>query len=115
MSWKIVDSEEDLESIVANSFQRGQVIFKHSTRCSISKTVLNRIEKAGFPEEMDFYFLDLLKYRPVSNRIAEKFAVHHESPQVLLIRNGECTFDESHMGITIQELIEENSKAINNN
>ena len=53
---------------------------------------------------MDFYYLDLIRYRSISNRISELFDVHHESPQILLIKNGECTYDESHLSISIDEV-----------
>lgn len=67
--------------------------------------VLNRLERAEAPATIDFYYLDLLAHRNISNKIAEDFQVYHESPQVLLIRNGECVYDESHMAITMDELI----------
>ena len=84
-----------------------QVIFKHSTTCSISKMALDRFERATAPETIDFYYLDLLSYRSISNSIAETFQVHHESPQVILIKNGECIYDESHYGIMMDELVEQ--------
>jgi len=69
--------------------------------------VRNRMERSDIPEEIDFNFLDLLAHRSLSNKIAEQFSVYHESPQVLLIRNGECIYDESHMGISMPELVEQ--------
>ncbi|GAC1441554.1 MAG: hypothetical protein NVSMB63_09220 [Sediminibacterium sp.] len=66
--------------------------------------VLSRLERADIPETIDFYYLDLITHRNISNRIASDFNVYHESPQVLLIRNGECIYDESHMGINIDEI-----------
>jgi bacillithiol system protein YtxJ len=67
----------------------------------------SRFEKAEAPDGVDFYYLDLLQYRPISNAIAEQFEVFHESPQVLLIKNGACTYDESHYGIMMDELVEQ--------
>jgi bacillithiol system protein YtxJ len=93
-----------LEDIRKNSTLRPQVIFKHSTRCSTSALVKNRLERASQPQEIDFYYLDLLSYRPVSNKVAESFRIDHESPQVLIIRNGECIYDESHLGISMDEI-----------
>lgn len=69
--------------------------------------VLSRLERSEAPAGIDFYFLDLISYRNISNRIAEEFNVYHESPQVLLIRNGECVYDESHMSIRMDELTEQ--------
>jgi bacillithiol system protein YtxJ len=68
--------------------------------------VKSRLEKTDTPENIDFYYLDLLIYRDISNQIATRFEVHHESPQVLLIVNGECIYDESQMGITMDEILE---------
>jgi len=106
MNWITLQSESQLEDILKNSTRRPQVIFKHSTRCSTSALVKNRLERASKSQDKDieFYYLDLLSYRPISNKIAETFRVHHESPQVLIIRNGECIYDESHLGISMDEI-----------
>ncbi len=58
------------------------------------------------PENLPLYFLDLIKHRDISNKIAEDFQVHHESPQLLLIKNGECILDQSHGGISVEETLE---------
>jgi len=107
MNWIPLNSESDLQTIIDKSSERPQVIFKHSTRCSISSMAKNRLERSDVPEGLDFYYLDLIAHRPLSNKIAEVFSVYHESPQVLLIRNGECVYDESHSGISMQELEEQ--------
>jgi len=104
MNWITLQSESQLEDILKNSAHRPQVIFKHSTRCSTSALVKNRLERAPQPQDIDFYYLDLISYRPVSNKIAESFRIEHESPQVLVIRNGECIYDESHLGISMDEI-----------
>ena len=107
MNWIHLTTEEQLENIKLKSSTTPQVIFKHSTTCSISKMAFSRFERADAPDSIDFYYLDLLNYRPISNAIAEVFQVHHESPQVLLIKNGECVYDESHYGIMMDELLEQ--------
>ena len=107
MNWAQLTSEEQLEAIKLESTEKPVVIFKHSTRCSISSMAKSRLERADVPEGVAFYYLDLLQYRPVSNKIAEVFDVHHESPQVLLIRNGECIYEESHNGISMDEIAEQ--------
>ena len=106
MKWNELTSEEQLQQIKQKSFDRPQVIFKHSNRCSISSVAKMRLEKWQPSEDFDFYFLDLIQFRPLSNKIAETFMVHHESPQVLVIKNGECVYDESHLGISLQEILE---------
>jgi bacillithiol system protein YtxJ len=107
MEWIELKSEDQLDDIIKTSQERPQVIFKHSTRCSISAVALQRLERSTTPGDTDFYFLDLIKYRPLSNRIAEEFGVYHESPQILVIRNGECVYDESHMGISMEDIREQ--------
>jgi bacillithiol system protein YtxJ len=107
MNWITLTNEEQLHKIKANSSVKPQVIFKHSTRCSISSVAKNRLERSNQPDEIDFYFLDLIKFRSISNKIAEDFKVYHESPQILVIKNGECTYDESHSGIDMEEIIEQ--------
>lgn len=106
--WIALESEEQLNAIKEHSFNHPVVIFKHSTRCGTSSMVKSRLERSGGQEGMEFYYLDLIRYRSVSNRIAELFRVEHESPQVLLIRNGECIYDESHMSISMDELASQN-------
>jgi len=107
MNWINLTQEEQLQQIKITSKNKPQVIFKHSTRCSISSMAKNRLEKSTQPDEIDFYFLDLIKYRPISNKIAEIFKVYHASPQILLIKNDECVYDESHSGIDMGEIIEQ--------
>ncbi len=107
MNWIPLTNEGQLPEIVSRSQTTPQVIFKHSTRCSISAVALQRIQKAQQPSGIDFYFLDLLAYRPLSGKVAEAFGVHHESPQVLLIKNGKCIFNESHLGISMNDLVAE--------
>jgi bacillithiol system protein YtxJ len=107
MNWISLNSETQLEEIRERSAQRPQVIFKHSTRCGTSQLVRSRLERGAQPQAIDFYFLDLLKYRPVSNKVAETFGVHHESPQILLIRDGKCVFEENHLGISMDAILEQ--------
>ena len=106
MNWITLSEESQLEQIKAQSKLQPVVIFKHSTRCATSTMAKNRLERETPADNIVFYYLDILLYRPISNKIADDFQVHHESPQVLIIKNGECTYDESHNGITMQDIIE---------
>lgn len=103
ISWNILDSVEKLDEIIAlsNSPEVDAVaIFKHSTRCSISSISLKRFELDYVANpRVPIYFLDLLRYRPISNLVAQTFDVEHESPQLLLIKNGKCILHDSHMEI----------------
>ena len=107
MNWINLNDSEQLASIREASFNKPQLIFKHSTTCSISKMAFSRFERAEAPDAIDFYYLDLLNYRNISAAVAETFQVHHESPQVVLIKNGECIYDESHYGIMMDEVVEQ--------
>jgi bacillithiol system protein YtxJ len=109
MKWNDLTSETQLDEIKEESKQQPVVIFKHSTRCSISSMAKGRLERAEEPAGIKFYYLDLIAYRNISNKIAEDFQVHHESPQILMLKNGECVYDESHNGIDMYD-IEEQAK-----
>ena len=111
MNWIPLQTENQLTEIREKSAGRPQVIFKHSTRCSTSAMVKGRLERARTPDSIDFYYLDLINYRPVSNKIAADFSVPHESPQVLLILNGQCVYDESHIGITMDDIVERSGES----
>ena len=107
MNWINLNDLNQLVTIKEASFNKPQVIFKHSTTCSISKMAFSRFERSEAPDSIDFYYLDLLNYRNISAAVADTFQVHHESPQVVLIKNGECIYDESHYGIMMDDLIEQ--------
>lgn len=107
MQWNPIIDSKQIEAIKAASFTKPQLILKHSTTCSISKMALARLERADTSNNIDFHYLDLLNYRNISKEIAEGFDVSHESPQVLLIKNGHCVYDESHGGIQMEEIEEQ--------
>ncbi len=104
VNWIPITTEHHLEEIKSGSAHQAQLIFKHSTRCSISSMAKSRLERSELPANVQFHFLDLIKYREISNKIEEIFDVNHESPQVLLIKNGTCIYDESHNGISMEEI-----------
>ena len=110
MDWKLLTNEEELEQIKKRSNETPQVIFKHSTRCSLSSMAKSRLERATAPAAVEFHFLDLLRYRSLSNKIEADFLVSHESPQILLIKNGQCVYDDSHSGISMDDIHEESAR-----
>lgn len=101
LPWLPLTTEEQLEQIKEASKTKPQLLFKHSTRCGISRMVLSQFEKdfSLTDNQMDIYYLDLLNYRSVSNAIASIFNIVHESPQVLIVKNGEVVAHDSHSGI----------------
>ncbi len=104
MNWIPLQTEQQVDEIKSNSNDKPQVIFKHSTRCSISSMAKHRLDKNAQPEGIDFYYLDIINHRNISNKIAKEFEVHHQSPQVLIINGGQCVYDESHSGIQMDEI-----------
>lgn len=98
-----------LDQINEQSKTKAQVIFKHSTRCSVSsfaKRILNSEFSDNLAQKMDVYYLDLIAHRDISNGIAEKYHVEHESPQLLLIINGTCIHNASHSDCSLEKAAE---------
>lgn len=103
INWKNLESATTLDSIIEDSFNAPQVIFKHSTSCPISGMAKRRLED-GWDIELSPYFLDLLSYRSISNAIEDKLSVRHESPQIILIKDGKEIYNESHLDISASSL-----------
>lgn len=104
--WHILENVAQLDEIVAQSNTVPVAIFKHSTRCGISRGVLKLFERSYnlSDENIKLYFLDLLQNRNVSNEVAARFKVQHESPQLIVLKNGEVVYHESHHGIEASHL-----------
>lgn len=99
--WKRLENLEQLNEIETNSQTTPQLIFKHSTTCGISRMVLNLFNDTyDASTNADVYILDLHSFRNVSNAVADKFGILHQSPQLLVIKNGEVTHHASHGGIS---------------
>lgn len=107
MRWNDLTQPSQVQTLTELSFREPVVVFKHSTRCSISSMAKARLDREEHGLQGQFFYLDLLKHRDISNVIAEKFDVHHESPQVILLSKGECVYDASHNAITVSELKEQ--------
>jgi bacillithiol system protein YtxJ len=106
IQWIPLTSMEQLDTIQATSIQKPQIIFKHSTTCSISRMAYNRMVE-GLDQILplgDIYYLDLLANRAISNEIANKWEVVHESPQILIIKNGHSVYDTSHNMISPSDI-----------
>jgi bacillithiol system protein YtxJ len=110
MTWNKLETLEALAQLKEESFAHPVLILKHSTTCSISAAALGRLERNWAQEvvgNLKPYYLDLLRYRPISNQIAADFDVPHESPQVLIIQNGQSVYDASHFDIKFDTLKEQ--------
>jgi bacillithiol system protein YtxJ len=105
INWIPLQDLGQLNEIMTLSNEKPVVIFKHSTRCSISRMALKRFENEyDLDESVAVYFLDLLEHRDISNEIASRFGVYHQSPQLLLIQEGKSVYDVSHSDIDAEEL-----------
>lgn len=102
--WKTLTSIEELNEIIQNSHQKPAAIFKHSTRCSISSMAKDRLERNWKTDldTIDLFYLDLIQFRPVSNKIEALLGIQHESPQVIVIKAGQPVFNASHSDITAE-------------
>ena len=102
LSWTPLISVEEINTIIEISKNQSILIFKHSTRCGISRMIIKQFESL-FNEEnkqLKVYYLDLLNFREVSSKLSEVFQVIHQSPQLLVIKNGISVYNESHYEIT---------------
>ena len=106
MPWHVLNKMEQLNEIVEESKAKPVAIFKHSTRCGISRGVMKMLERNYnlTDDHLKLYYLDLLENRTVSNEVAARFNVHHESPQMIVIKNGVVVHHDSHHSIEASHL-----------
>ena len=109
MNWLPLIAEEQLMDVDALSNRndvKAVLLFKHSTRCSISIAALGRLERSWklMDTEVPTFYLDLLNYRNISQAIAQKYGIEHESPQILVIKNGKCIYSATHSDISSPEI-----------
>jgi bacillithiol system protein YtxJ len=108
-NWNTLSELTELNQIDEVSLTQPVLILKHSTTCSISAMALGRLERkwqAADNAKLKPYYLDLIRYRSVSNEIAARYHVTHESPQVLIISKGKCVYSASHMEISYEEIMD---------
>jgi len=106
IEWKTISSIDTIEEIKEKSHTTPCLIFKHSTRCSISSIAKHRLDSNWNLQQISPYYLDLITFRSISSAISQEFGIDHESPQVLLIENGICIFDTSHLDISVSHIAE---------
>jgi len=106
LSWNHINSAEDLNVAISNSNEKTVLLFKHSTRCSISIMAKSRLEDKWVNDiKIQPYYLDLIAFRDVSNQIADRFNIIHQSPQVIVIRNESCVGSFSHNEISLESIL----------
>lgn len=105
INWNELTDLGQLNEIIAMSNEKPVAIFKHSTRCSVSRMALKQFENEfNSSDKVTPYFLDLIEYRAISNEIANRFGVTHQSPQLILIKEGKAIYNVSHSDIDAEEL-----------
>ena len=107
MEWTPLTDVTQLDALDRASLNAPVLIMKHSTRCNISRAALDRLERGWTDADRSrsIHFVDVLRHREVSNAIAERYGVQHESPQTLVIKDGRCIRSEAHFGITYRDTI----------
>ena len=104
----ILEESNQVEKIIEMSKNpqfRGVFVFKHSTKCSVSYMAHKGLKQSWqFKNDMPVFYLDLIKFRSISNQLAEVFNVKHESPQMLMIKDGVCVNNTSHYGVNVDTL-----------
>ncbi len=107
-NWIALTKPEEIEDVSLRSHEKPCLIYKHSSRCNISRIAQYRLEAEWrfLEQAAALYWIDVISDRHVSDAVASNFAVYHESPQVLLIHEGACVFDVSHLDISIATLQE---------
>jgi bacillithiol system protein YtxJ len=106
INWQNLEDLNQIQQLTSLSSVKPVLIFKHSTTCSISQMAKLRLEESWVFNSVETFYLDVKRFRNLSDLIASTFSVHHESPQVLLIDKGECIYDASHFDISCQEISE---------
>jgi len=106
--WIPLTNEDKIDTIISESHQRPQIIFKHSIYCSVSSRAYQRLSSMGseIDEKADIHYLDVINSRPVSIAVAERFRIPHESPQLLIISNEEVILHKSHGAVQEDAVME---------
>lgn len=109
MNWNTISAFEQIEKIKEDKSESVHLIYKHSTRCSLSSMVLNRLERKWNEDEtvkLKPYFLDLIAFRELSRKVSETFEIRHESPQVILVHSGSAIYHKSHFSISYSDIVD---------
>ncbi len=104
INWVKFTNEEQLKEFIQESNEHPVMFFKHSIRCSISSMAMNRVESDWDLEDVTPVYLDLINFRNLSNLLAETFEVEHQSPQVILVKDGKSIYNASHNQISVASI-----------
>jgi len=106
--WIILNDENQLNDLIVESRLKPVIIYKHSTRCGLSTMTYQRLQNGWeqISPKASLYYLDLVRYREISSKVSEIFNVRHQSPQVLVIKNGSSVYMASHHEILVNEILQ---------
>ena len=105
VNWINLTDENQLNALIEESSSKAVVFFKHSIRCSISAMAKSRLESNwDLDADVTAVYLDLINYRTISNLLAERFNITHESPQIILVKNGQSIYNASHNQISVDAI-----------
>ena len=99
IDWIPLNDLKQLDELIKRPGNKYQAIFKHSIRCGISSAVLRQFERQDLKDDIDFYYLDLLTYRAISDEVATRLGVIHQSPQLIVVKSGDVVAHASHYDI----------------
>jgi len=107
MNWHKLETTDNLEEAIEKSNAVPVLLFKHSTRCSISSMALHSLQQSWRDAEgkIEPYFVDLIAHRTVSNLIEERTSVLHQSPQAIVLHKGRVVYQASHNGIRVSAML----------
>ena len=106
MHWIHLTDEDQLQKIVVRSQEKPQIVFKYSSCCPLSETIFQGLQERRCPQQVDFHFLDLTSHADIAEKVSSIFHVSDLAPQILIIKDGECIFNESHPEICLEEIME---------
>lgn len=106
VGWKTLENMEELEGALKRSFEQPIAIFKHSIRCGTSAQVKDQLFSSWDinPEDVELYYLDLITYRAISNEVSTRLGVMHQSPQMIIVKNGKAVASDSHYQISLANI-----------
>lgn len=107
LHWEPLISADQITDLLGQSHEQTVFIFKHSTRCIISSMVLRDLESNAdqLSEKGSWQYLDLIAYRECSNQVAEQLGVVHQSPQMIVLKNGSVIWEASHQSISTETIL----------
>lgn len=95
-----LSTPDQFDALLAASADHPVVIFKHSPTCGTSAMAYDELSDLLEGDGADVHLLDVLRSRPLSQAVAARLGVRHESPQVLILKDGAVRWQGSHYRVT---------------